>query len=214
MIRVVAVSGYKNSGKSTLCRTLLAELRKLDIRTGYIKRTSEKALFSAPATDTGAAVDMGFDSVLWGDDGISLESKAENISPQYIASKYFPDCELLILEGGKDLPLPKIWVRSCGEDVPDCPGVFIVYDRLSEVGDGKRFFCAGEEALIAERLASLVRGRSYRSSRVYIGSHPLPMKDFIADFIRGSVLGMLASLKGGADPDAPIRVYLDGVRKK
>lgn len=214
VIRVVAVSGYKNSGKSTLCRALLAELRKLDIRTGYIKRTSEKALHSRAATDTGAVVNMGFDTVLWGEDGISLESKEKDVSPQHIASRYFPDSELLILEGGKELPLPKIWVRSPGEDIPDCPGVFIVYDRFSDAGDGKRLFCAGDEALIAQRLAALVRGRSYRSSRVYIGDRPLPMKDFIADFIRGSVLGMLASLKGGADPSAPVRVYLDGAGKK
>ena len=214
MIRIVAVSGYKNSGKSTLCRRLLEELRILGIRTGYIKRTSEQAVASSGSTDTGSVLDMGFNSILWGDDGIRLESKSEVSSLHKIASRYFPDSELLILEGGKELPLPKIWVRSPGEDIPDCPGVFIVYDRFSDAGDGKRLFCAGDEALIAQRLAALVRGRSYRSSRVYIGDRPLPMKDFIADFIRGSVLGMLASLKGGADPSAPVRVYLDGAGKK
>ena len=214
MIRIVAVSGYKNSGKSTLCRRLLEELRILGIRTGYIKRTSEQAVASSGSTDTGSVLDMGFNSILWGDDGIRLESKSEVSSLHKIASRYFPDSELLILEGGKELAVPKIWVRSPGEDIPDCPGVFIVYDRFSDAGDGKRLFCAGDEALIAQRLAALVRGRSYRSSRVYIGDRPLPMKDFIADFIRGSVLGMLASLKGGADPSAPVRVYLDGAGKK
>ena len=40
------------------------------------------------------------------------------------------------------------------------------------------------------------------------------MKDFIADFVRGSVLGMLASLKGGRDTSEGVRVYIDGEVKK
>jgi molybdopterin-guanine dinucleotide biosynthesis protein B len=36
------------------------------------------------------------------------------------------------------------------------------------------------------------------------------MKDFIADFVRGSILGMLAALKGGKDTDKTIRIYIDG----
>ena len=36
------------------------------------------------------------------------------------------------------------------------------------------------------------------------------MKDFIADFVRGSIIGMLASLKGGNNSDKTVRIYLDG----
>ncbi len=214
MIRIVSVSGYKNSGKSTLCRALLTELLTLGVRTGYIKRSDESIALSPPNTDTGAAAECGVETLLWGADGLRMESKAVTATPSSIAARYFPDAELLILEGGKSLSLPKIWVLSKGDAVPDYPGIFMVYDRYSPKGDNKRFFVAGEERLMATRLLSLVRGSAYRSSRIYIGDRPLPMKDFIADFVRGSVLGMLASLKGGDNPDAPIRIYLDDVRKK
>ena len=212
MIRIVAVSGYKNSGKSTLCRRLLEELRRLGVRTGYIKRTSEDAVASSNVTDTGSVLDMGFTSVLWGDDGVRLESKSEALSPHHIAARYFPDSELLIMEGGKDISVPKIWVRTEGEAVPNYPGIFMVYDRFG-VSDGKTVFGVGSEAEMAKRLASLVRGRSYRSSRIYIGDRPLPMKDFIADFIRGGIIGMLASLKGGKVLSEPVRIYLDASKK-
>ena len=209
MIRIIAVSGNKNSGKTTLCRKLLHELEELGIRTGYIKRTSDEVL-SEKDTDTGSVADMGIGTVLWGSDGLRCElSPPEETTPQYIASRYFPDAELIILEGGKNLRIPKIWVRTEGETPPQYPGIFMIYDRSGNK-EGKLVYCNGEEKEMALRLASLVRGRAYRSSKVYLGDTPLPMKDFIADFVRGSIIGMLASLKGGNNSDKTVRIYLDG----
>jgi len=209
MIRIVAVSGRKDSGKTTLCRKLIKELSDMGIRTGYIKRTAEDVI-SEKNTDTGSVSDMGIGAVLWGRDGLRYERAAsEEITPNYIASRYFPEAEIIILEGGKNLRLPKIWVRSDGEGQPEYPGIFMIYDREGNK-DGSLVYCAGEEKEMAQRLASMVRGKAYRSSRVYFGDLPLPMKDFIADFVRGSILGMLAALKGGKDTDKTIRIYIDG----
>ena len=88
------------------------------------------------------------------------------------------------------------------------PGIFMIYDRGGNK-DSKLVYCGGEEKEMAERLASLVRGKAYRSAKIYFGDRPLPMKDFIADFVRGSIMGMLASLKGGSNTDRTIRIYLD-----
>ena len=212
MIRIFAVSGFKNSGKTTLCMKLLEELGRLGVKTGYIKRTAEEAL-SPRATDTGRAAELGVSSALWGADGLRMESPAASVTPDYIVSRYFPDAEIVIVEGGKYLDLPKIWVEN-GEPRPEnVSGVFMVYDRNS-AGDGKMLFGAGCEAEMARRLAATVRGGFYRSAKVYIGDRPLPVKDFIADFIRGSVLGMLASLKGGGDASEGVRIYIDGKIRK
>ena len=213
MIKIFAVSGFKNSGKTTFCRKVLSELARLGVRTGYIKRTSDDVL-EEDGTDTASVERMGITSALWGRDGLRFEEAgAASFSPEYIVSQYFPDAEIVILEGGKYLDLPKIWVEN-GEPRPrEVRGVFMVYDRTGG-GDGRLRFGCGDEALIAAKLAATVRGKYYRSSKVYIGDRPLPMKDFIADFVRGAVLGMLASLKGGGDPKAPVRIYLDGERRK
>lgn len=213
MIKIFAVSGFKNSGKTTLCRRLLAELAELGVRTGYIKRSSDDVLEDG-GTDTASVEKMGVAAALWGKDGLRFEeAELEPFTPEYIVSQYFPDAEIVILEGGKYLSLPKIWVENGEPRHADVRGVFMVYDRKG-AGDGEMRFGEGDEALIAERLAATVRGKYYRSSKVYIGDRPLPMKDFIADFVRGAVLGMLASLKGGKDPKAPVRIYLDGEVKK
>lgn len=213
MIRIFAVSGFKDSGKTTLCMKLLEELARLGVETGYIKRTSE-AVLSPCVTDSGRALSLGVRAALWGSDGLSVEERrGGEISPEAVASRYFPDAEVVLLEGGKYLDVPKIWVES-GESRPDSvKGVFMVYDRRAP-GDGKLRFGAGDEPEMARRLAAAVRGGSYRSAKVYIGDRPLPMKDFIADFIRGGVLGMLSALKGGESGGENVRVYIDGKIKK
>ena len=206
MTRIFAVSGYKNSGKTTLCMTMLNELQKLGIRTGYIKRTSESVEPDA-GTDTAKANALGVRAALWGGTGLCVTQRGSDFSAFGIASSYFPDAEIILLEGGKHLDLPKIWVEN-GEPHNDVNGVFMTYDRRSR-GSGPLVWGAGSEHEMALRLASTVRGKFYRSSAVFIDDKPLPMKDFIADFIKGSVLGMLASLKGGNDPGGVIRIYID-----
>ena len=212
MIRTIAVSGFKNSGKTTLCRRLVEELTCLGVRTGYIKRTSEEAL-GAEDADTSKLCSAGVTAVLWGDDGLRAEESCSDISHEYIVSKYFPDCEIVIMEGGKYLNLPKIWVESETPRPEDVKGVFMTYDRKRQ-GDGEKLFGAGEEALIAKKLADMVRGANYRSSSVFIGSRELSMKDFIADFIRGAVLGMLSSLKGGKTGGEEVKICIRGEKEE
>ena len=103
-------------------------------------------------------------SALWGADGLRIESPAASVTPDYIVSRYFPDAEIVIVEGGKYLDLPKIWVEN-GEPRPEnVSGVFMVYDRNS-AGDGKMRFGAGCEAEMARRLAATVRGGFYAARR-------------------------------------------------
>jgi len=215
MAKVVAVSGYKNSGKTALCLKLLEELNKLGIRTGYIKRTCEDVILNKDS-DTGRVFRMGTRTLLWGKDGARIESPfdqpgcEDGAALRLMLSRYFPEAEIVVMEGGKNIPVPKIWVRSENEEIPEYPGIFYVYDRFGK-SDGEKVFGDKDEPKLAARLARLVRGEAYRSAKVYIGDTELPMKDFVADFIRGGMLGMLSALKW---PDrqaaAPIvRVYAD-----
>lgn len=212
MTRVIAVSGYKKSGKTTLCGKLIEELKRLGVRTGYIKRTSEDVSPDS-STDTGSVAAAGTCALLWGSGGVRLEMSAEEQNALSLAARFFPDAEIVIMEGGKNIDLPKVWVRSEGEKIPCFPGIFLVYDRFRD-GVEDSTFGRGCESALAARLASLVSGPAYRSSEVYIGDRELPMKDFVADFVRGGVLGMISSLKGGKTNGEAVRVYIKGNPEK
>lgn len=210
MTCIVAVSGYKNSGKTTLCQKLIKGLSSLGLSVGYIKYTSEDALQSDRKSDTGSMLELGVQSVLWGKDGVMFEEKAgdRDFDPRTIAAKYLPDKDILLLEGGKTLTLPKIWVSSKDEENPDFPGIFMTYNRHKK-SDRENTFGEGEEDKIVSKLHELAISSSHGSAKVYIGDELLPMKRFVADFVSGGVVGMLCSLKKTDNLDEKIRVYID-----
>ena len=209
-MKIIAVSGYKDSGKTTLCRVLIQKLSDRGLSVGYIKRSHENVISSSD-TDSGSVATIGTPSLLWGDDGFSMEIKSPDnrqTDPYEVVGKFFPTSDIVILEGGKDLVLPKIWVSCPDEETPDLPGIFAVYDRR-RAGDGGRRY--GIDDL--DRLVSVITDKaelSFRSARVYIGARELPMKDFVADFISGGVTGMIGALKkpDGADEEGDVRVYI------
>ena len=226
---VLAVSGLKNSGKTTLCGVLLECLRRKGLRCAYVKHGSHRVC-SNPGTDTGKFVEAGFPSVWWGEDGLRVElgnvrhaSSGVAFSPlsdgeilAEMTSRFFPGFDLVLLEGGKHLTLPRIWVGA-PETVPeDVKGIIAFYgensgDAAAECakessrqgedaspGGAVLRFTRGEEAPLAAMVENLVlRGRA--PLELYVGSSRLALKSFVAEFIRGALEGMLRSLKGGAD---------------
>ena len=199
-MKIFAVSGYKNSGKTTLCQKLLIDLMGRGLKVGYLKRTHESVMPSAD-NDTGSIALKGVPALLAGSDGVRFEDVlSEEASPVGLARRYFPDADVVLVEGGKNLPLPKIWVINNGEDPPALPGIWAIYDR-----EGKT--SAKQEVDLADRIAAdVVKG--YRSARVCVGQKELPLKSFIADFISRSVRGMLSSLKDGDAHDKDVMIYL------
>ncbi|MDR1581071.1 MAG: molybdopterin-guanine dinucleotide biosynthesis protein MobB [Synergistaceae bacterium] len=209
-MNVIAVSGYKDSGKSTLCRTLISALRTRGFSVGYIKRTQE-FVASPPDTDSGAANELGVSSLLWGDESLRFETlcrHAKEIDIHDLAGRYFPQADIVILEGGKDLRLPKIWVLKDSEEVPECPGLFAVY-HCRALGDGGLLHGPKDIGRLVSRIADMTKMRDL-PARVYIDGHELPMKDFVASFLAGGVRGMLETLKNpsGRSMSGEVRIYL------
>ena len=209
-MNVIAVSGCKNSGKSTLCRTLIRALIERGFSVGYIKRTQE-FVASHPNTDSGAANELGVSSLLWGDGSLRFETLCGNageIDVRDLAGRYFPRADAVILEGGKDLRLPKIWVVRDKEPVPENAGIFAIYDRHG-LGDGGLVYGAEDIDRLVSGVAEMIE-KNGPPARVYIDDRELPMKDFVASFLAGGVRGMLDTLKNpsGQSVSRTVRLYL------
>jgi molybdopterin-guanine dinucleotide biosynthesis protein B len=215
IMSIIAVSGYKNSGKSTLCRALLGAFSARGLNVGYIKRTGE-FVGSPRGTDSGEVLVMGVPALLWGEGALRFETECghgSEIDVRELAGKYFPRADIVILEGGKHLKLPRIWVLGENETPPEDAGIFAVYDRHGG-GDGERRYGEGEVGRLASDILQKI-DRADLSARVYVGGRELPMKDFVADFVAGGIRGMLGALKNptGVDISDELRVYLKGSRK-
>jgi molybdopterin-guanine dinucleotide biosynthesis protein B len=203
----VAVSGLKNSGKTTLCLDLASRLENMGIRVGFVKRTHE-AILGTKGTDTGFFLGQGIPTILWGPDGIRGETREIQPELEWLVDRLMPDVDLVLLEGGKDLPLPRIWVGPPG----DCPegvgGVLAWYSR--EVRTEKvPSFGPGEEEQLARLLVErLVRGKDFPAISLHVDGRKVFLKPYLAKFLQESIQGMLRSLKDTEGRDISIHIRM------
>ena len=109
-----AVSGVKNSGKTTLITKLLPVLTGRGLKVATIKHDGHDFQTDVPGTDTFAHFQAGaYGTVVFSDRKFmvvkeqSEEARAEQMTPEQLAS-WFPEADLILLEGFKDSGYPKI----------------------------------------------------------------------------------------------------------
>jgi len=117
---ILAVSGVKNSGKTTLIESLLPLLSGHDICTAVIKHDGHSFTPDTPGTDSYRFFAAGAcGSAIYDGEKFSLSRRA-SVSERELA-ELFPDADLILLEGFKDSEYPKLeLVRSGVSDLPVC----------------------------------------------------------------------------------------------
>jgi molybdopterin-guanine dinucleotide biosynthesis protein B len=117
---VVAVSGVKNSGKTTLIEGMLPHLAAAGLRVAVIKHDGHSFLSDQPGTDTGRFMAAG----AWGAaifDGAKFKLiKRERVDETALIAQ-FPEADLILLEGFKHSSWPKLeLVRAGNSAAPAC----------------------------------------------------------------------------------------------
>ncbi|HRV99262.1 MAG TPA: molybdopterin-guanine dinucleotide biosynthesis protein MobB, partial [Aminobacteriaceae bacterium] len=186
---LIAVSGFKDSGKTSLARALLTELSGRGLSLAFMKHTDRDVL-SPAGTDTGGIESQGIPCAYWGNDGLRMELPAAAPNSDTIAA-LFPEKDIVIVEGAKSISMPRIWVGSAESAPPEVKGVFACFDRAAEKGDGRFLYVPGEENELADRIAAFhERFANVRCVRVAVRGKRLPLKPFVAEMIRGSIAGL------------------------
>jgi molybdopterin-guanine dinucleotide biosynthesis protein B len=124
---VLAVSGFKNSGKTTLIESVLPLLAARGLNVAVIKHDGHRFEADAPGSDTWRFLRAGAGGVAVFDYEKYMLVKMEAVSEKRLSAA-FPDADLILLEGFKSSPWPKIEVLSA--DCPDfaCdPGTLIAF---------------------------------------------------------------------------------------
>lgn len=201
---LIGVSGWKDSGKTTLCKKLVELLLARGWKVGFIKHT-EKEVCPTSRSDSQILSDILGESTLWGKDGVVHVQRNEDISLGEVVSRVYPGYDIVILEGGKAMPLPKIWIKS-SKPPKDVPGIVACYGEGLYEGSVPSFFF-GQERELAEFIEDLLY-KNVQSLEVYAGSRKIPLKKFVGDFIEGTIRGMLSSLKQKPEDKENINIFL------
>ena len=120
-----AVSGVKNSGKTTLITKLLPVLIGRGLKVATIKHDGHDFQTDVPGTDTFAHFQAGaYGTVVFSDHKFMVvkkqpeEARAEQMTPEQLAS-WFPEADLILLEGFKDSGYSKVELIR-GANSSDC----------------------------------------------------------------------------------------------
>lgn len=203
----VAVSGFKNTGKTTLALTLLEEILSSGFSAGFVKHT-EKDVLSPEKSDTGRAISLGIPCVYWGSDGAVFEAPGAEMLPEKLEG-FFPGNDIIIVEGAKLTPMPRIWVGTRESCPPGVKGVFAYYDRSAAAGDGKQVFAEGDEKVLAGKVIDLYSGGEGRvKASLFVGGKKIPLKAFVSEMIAGCASGLILPLKGVNSLKEGAQIYL------
>ena len=136
---ILSIVGKSGSGKTTLIEKLVPELKRRGMRIGTIKHSAHKIEMDKPGKDSWRHKQAGADTVMV-------------VAPQTIAmvksmpspnidglEKYFDDVDLVLTEGFKSGPMPKIEVfRQAAHAEPLCRGddqlIAFVTDTAIDLG--------------------------------------------------------------------------------
>lgn len=124
---VIGIAGWKNSGKTTLAVALIAELTRRGNRVATIKHTHHALAHDAPDTDSARHRAAGaIATLLAGPDTALTDALAR-----------LPAADLVLVEGYKGAPIPKIEVRarSADDHTPLAPADPLVFAICSDEPD-------------------------------------------------------------------------------
>lgn len=112
-MKVVAIIGSSNSGKTTLIEKVVKELRRRGYRVGYVKHDPEgHGVTDEEGSDTDRIFGLTDRVVLASPDRLTLWSRT-NDDPFGIIKEFFKGFDIVLLEGYKGVDgIPKVAVGS------------------------------------------------------------------------------------------------------
>ncbi len=119
--RIISVIGQKNSGKTTLVVALASEFVRRRRRVMTIKHATHPARLDEPGTDTYRHFHEGkAERVLLAapDQRAVIERTPDTTDPVTLARRYLDGADIVLVEGFKKAPLPKIEVYRTAVGLP------------------------------------------------------------------------------------------------
>ncbi len=208
MVPVIAVVGKSGSGKTTLLTRLIPELRQRGFRVGAIKHSHHPFDLDRPGKDSWRLLQAGAEGVAFASSSqvaVLREVKAE-LTVDELVALYLGSVDLVLVEGYKEAPLPKI------EVVRDGGPLFSPREQLlAIIGEGEgpgldvpRFSpedVRGLADFVVERFLQpdLPKDQG-RAVTLLVNGQSVPLEGPIREIFRAVILSLIGALKRSEVP--------------
>jgi len=124
MPQVISLIGTSNSGKTTLLEKLIPQIISHGFRVGVLKHHTHEFTFDIPGKDTWRHKQAGAEVVVLATPyGIGLvKDIKKELSIDNLIRQYYQDVDIVITEGYKNGPYPKIEVYRANNHKPPLSG--------------------------------------------------------------------------------------------
>lgn len=202
-LRVVSFVGRSGTGKTSLLERLLPVLKSRGRTVGTLKHHAHPRSVDTPGKDTHRHFQAGSDRVgLVSPSQIAYFERLESEeSVGAVADRFFTGIDLVLTEGFKRGPFPKIEVarRETGTELITTPeeGLVAVVSDFPIDLDVPRIPLDDIESLadfLEDGFMNTIDSDAFKV-RLLVDGKDVPIKEFVADFLAGSVFGMVKTLK-------------------
>ncbi len=142
---VVAFVAKSNSGKTTLLEKIIAELKRRGYRVGAIKHDAHRFDIDKEGKDSWRLTQAGADTMVISSKEkmamVKIHSSKEEMDVFDMVERYFSDVDIVLTEGFKKSPVPKIEVHRkersrtliCRGDADDSSLIAVASDEFFDV---------------------------------------------------------------------------------
>jgi molybdopterin-guanine dinucleotide biosynthesis protein B len=207
MPAVLSIVGKSKAGKTTFLEKLIPEMRHRGYRVGTVKHDAHDHFeIDHKGKDTWRHREAGAQTVAIGSPSRFALTKMvkKELDLDTIVASYFPNEDLVLTEGYKSGNKAKIEIcRRALQSEPICSPAerlaAVVSDFSVELG--VPCFDLEDVSGVADFIEERFLGKITRPKLVVrLNGKKLPMKSFVRDFVMGSILGMLSTLRGYGNP--------------
>lgn len=194
----MAFVGHSDSGKTSLIERLVAILHRRGYRVGVLKHTHATIKVDRRGTDTDRFRKAGAAVSAIADDRTLVRFEGAG-DPMALLAALAAEVDILLVEGHKRLPLPKVLLS---DSLPreGLKGVVATYGRKAMASKDMtpRHFSPNQAGALAGWLAKTFIGEKMGPRvRLSVDGRNIGMKDYVAETIAGVVAGLVRPLKGG-----------------